>query len=216
MKTATAGYDQLYVGFAPSYDSTINQLAMRESIAPLKGARTEVERAGDMFKGTQYLGQQATEHEFKHESSSSSILHLAMHALVDDEDPMRSRLLFTLDTDTLEDGSLNAYEIYQLQLDAELAVLSACNTGTGKIKKGEGVMSLSRAFMYAGCPNIVMSLWQVPDQPSSQIMHTFFENLKKGLPKDESLREAKIKFLSTADPFQSHPANWAAFVLTGR
>jgi CHAT domain-containing protein len=217
MNKGRNSYDQVYVGFAPSYasEATTGQLAIRESLAPLKGARNEVERAGDMFKGRQYLDHEATEYEFKNRQNSSSILHLAMHALVDDEDPMRSRLLFSQGPDSLEDGNLNAYEIYQLRLDAELAVLSACNTGTGKINKGEGVMNLSRAFMYAGCPNIVMSLWQVQDQSSSQIMYTFFENLKKGLPKDESLREAKIKYLSTADPFQSHPAHWAAFVLLG-
>jgi CHAT domain-containing protein/Tfp pilus assembly protein PilF len=208
-------YDQVYVGFAPSYAGETGPLSMRESLAPLKGARAEVERAGNMFKGKRYLDQAATEHEFKHGQASSSILHLAMHALVDDENPMRSRLLFTQESDSLEDGDLNAYEIYQLQLDAELAVLSACNTGMGKINKGEGVMSLSRAFMYAGCPNIVMSLWQAADQPSSQIMYTFFENLKKGLPKHEALREAKLMYLSTADPFKAHPANWAAFVLLG-
>jgi CHAT domain-containing protein len=209
------GYEQTYVGFAPSYPGNNPSLAMRESMAPLTGAKTEVERAGDMFKGEQYLDHQATEFEFKNKKHSSSILHLAMHATIDDKDPMRSRLLFTQESDSVEDGSLNAYEIYQLKLEAELAVLSACNTGVGTIHKGEGVMSLSRAFMYAGCPNIVMSLWQVQDQSSSQIMYTFFESLKKGLPKDEALREAKLKFLATADPYQAHPAQWAAFVLLG-
>jgi len=216
LENSRGSYDQVYVGFAPSYDSSAaGQLALKESLSPLKGAKAEVERVGSMFKGKQYLDQQATEHEFKHGQASASILHLVMHALIDDEDPMKSRLLFSQQSDSLEDGYLNAYEIYQLQLEAELAVLSACNTGRGKINKGEGVMSLSRAFMYAGCPNIVLSLWQVPGQASGQIMYSFFENLKKGLPKDASLREAKLKFLSTANPKQSHPAYWASFVLVG-
>ncbi len=208
-------YQQLYVGFAPNYEGEAHQLTLREPLSPLKGARAEVERAGSLFKGSQFLDQQATEHEFKNNNTSAAILHLAMHAQIDDEDPMRSRLLFTRESDTLEDGSLNAYEIYQLSLDAELAVLSACNTGIGKINKGEGVMSLSRAFMYAGCPNIVMSLWQAQDQATGQIMYTFFENLKKGLPKHEALQEAKLHFLASADPYKAHPANWATFVLLG-
>lgn len=208
----TGGYDHIYMGFAPSY-STQGQLIAGDSLTPLKRAQSEVERAGDMFNGEKYLDQQATEFAFKNRDVSASILHLALHTLVDDQDPLNSRLLFS--QDSLEDGNLTVHEIYQLKLDAELAVLSAGHTHSGRIGKGEGITSLSRVLMFAGCPNILMSLWQAKDQPSSIIMNTFFENLKKGLPKDESLQDAKIKYLSTADLAKAHPANWATLVLFG-
>jgi CHAT domain-containing protein len=123
--------------------------------------------------------------------------------------------LFTNVADSVEDARLHAYEIYNLRLGSNLAVLSACNTGYGEINRGEGIMSLSRAFMYAGCPSIVMSLWRAKDQPTTQIITRFFEKLKDEIPKDEALRQAKLNYLQKADPLKAHPANWATFVLLG-
>ena len=212
-----------YVGFAPDYSNQLepgnNTLAMyRDAISQLSGTSKEVNFATGIFSGKAFLGDDATEANFKNLNKSTAILHLAMHATVDDEDPNRSKLLFTQSanaTDSLEDGFLNAFEIYGLKLASNLAVLSACNTGYGKIQKGEGIMSLSRAFQYAGCPSIVMSLWRAKDQPTTEVMGYFFENLKSGLPKNEALRDAKLKYLKTADPLKAHPANWATFVLLG-
>jgi len=114
----------------------------------------------------------------------------------------------------LEDGLLHAYEIYPRNLRADLAVLSACETGLGKWRKGEGMMSLARAFKYAGCPNIVMSLWQADDQTSADVMASFFSYLKQGLPKDQALRKAKLDFLDKGSGKQ-FPHYWAPFVLIG-
>ena len=212
-------YEKRYVGFAPSYLSNSltyhGELASRQELSPLMGTREEVSVAGDIFEGIKFLDKKATEYNFKNLPYSASILHLAMHALVDDKEPMRSRLIFTNETDTIEDGNLNAYEIYHLPLESELAVLSACNTGLGKINRGEGVLSLSRAFMYAGCANIVMSMWRAQDQSTSQIMGKLFQNLENGLHKDKALRQAKLYYLQQADPLQSHPAHWATFMLFG-
>jgi CHAT domain-containing protein len=216
-------YEEQYIGFAPDYPEkfmafiykTPESPAYRDELTRLVGTREEVNFAGQIFKGATYLDQEATEQNFKNILSSPAILHLAMHALLNDQDPMRSQLIFSFEGDTVEDGRLNAYEIYNLKIRSELAVLSACNTGIGKINKGEGVMSLSRAFMYAGCPNIVMSLWRAKDQPSAQIISSFFQHLKNEKPKDEALRMAKLDYLSSADPLKSHPANWATFVLLG-
>jgi CHAT domain-containing protein len=85
----------------------------------------------------------------------------------------------------------------------------------GKIEQGEGVMSLARAFMFAGCQNIVISLWQVSDESTSELMTYFYTNLKDGMPKDEALREAKLKFLTEADEVKSNPYYWSGFVYTG-
>ena len=210
-----------YAGFAPDYSGRENAAARRGEQAyldepvQLEGTFEEVSFAQSIFGGEAYLADRATESNLKNMTQYPSILHLAMHATVDDKDPMNSRFLFAPEPDSLEDGMLNAYEIYGLNLTSNLAVLSACNTGFGEINRGEGVMSLSRAFTYAGCPSIVMSLWRAKDQPTTEIMNRFFENLNSGLRKDDALRMAKLSFLEQADPLMRHPANWGTFVLIG-
>jgi CHAT domain-containing protein len=161
------------------------------------------------------LKNEATEANFKKYASDYGILHFAMHAIINDEDPLASKLIFTLNGDSLEDGFLNTYEIYNLNLNADLAVLSACKTGVGKLSKGEGIMSLARGFLYAGVPGIVMTLWEVEDISSAIIMTDFYRNLKDGMAKDNALRESKLKYLNSADQLQSHPYFWAAFVQIG-
>ena len=102
-----------------------------------------------------------------------------------------------------------------MKLNADLAVLSACNTGIGDVMRGEGIMSLARGFMYAGCPSIVMSLWSVNDEASSSIMEGFYRNLAEGVDKDEALRQAKIAYLDKTGRRDAHPYFWAAHVLIG-
>ena len=138
-----------------------------------------------------------------------------MHALVDDEDPMNSKLVFTQVRDSLHDSYLHAFEIYNRTIHAELAVLSACNTGYGTLRSGEGLMSLARAFAYAGCPSVIMSHWRVDDRSSSQIMGNFYQYLAKGKDKDEALRLAKLAYLKEASPVYRHPFYWNGFVVMG-
>ena len=139
-----------------------------------------------------------------------------MHALVDDTHPLSSKLIFAPDQkDSLNDGFLNAYELYNMSINADMVVLSACNTGYGKITRGEGVMSLSRAFRYAGCKSLVMSLWQADDKTTATIMKLFYQNLAAGQQKDEALRHAKLSYLDHADPLTAHPYFWDAFIVSG-
>ena len=216
-------YSESYAGFAPTYSNELlasaealdNFEKFRSAPVELEGTYDEVNFAQSLFGGKAYLRDEATEQQFKELKHTPAILHLAMHALVDDEDPMQSKLLFTSEQGGSEDGFLNAYEIYNMQIPSQLAILSACNTGFGKMKRGEGIMSLSRAFMYAGCPSIVMSMWRAKDQPTGKIMNAFFQQLKEGKPKDDALRLAKLEYLSQADPLQAHPSNWATFVVVG-
>ncbi len=212
-----------YIAFAPQYSSTkpdsVQQLAFgrfRGQVAPLRWNQQEVERIGEYLPGTSYTQNEAVEHRFKEEAGRYNIVHLAMHALVDDQNPMYSRLVFNQDTaDTLEDGSLYAYELYNMEIPADLAVLSACETGYGKLERGEGIMSLARAFAYAGCPSIVMSHWLVDDKASAQLMDHFYRYLSEGLPKDEALRQAKLAYLETASVQKAHPFFWSNFVMVG-
>jgi hypothetical protein len=117
--------------------------------------------------------------------------------------------------DSFEDGFLNTYEIYNMKYNARLAVLSSCKTGYGKIQKGEGVMSLARGFMYAGCPSIVMTLWEVSDKSGARLMKDFYKSLKKGKTKTSSLRDAKLEFLRKADQLKAHPFFWSTYVAIG-
>jgi CHAT domain-containing protein len=161
------------------------------------------------------MDQQATENNFKKLAGNYDILHLAMHTIVDNENPMYSKLAFTQNVDSFEDGFLNTYEIYNMKYNARLAVLSSCKTGYGKIQKGEGVMSLARGFMYAGCPSIVMTLWEVSDKSGARLMKDFYKSLKQGKNKTLSLRNAKLEFLRKADQLKAHPFFWSTYVAIG-
>jgi CHAT domain-containing protein len=176
----------------------------------------EVTNIGSLIQGSILTGGEATETNFKKKSGQYGILHFAMHTLINDESPMNSKLIFTLNNDTTDDGFLNAYEIYNLNLNASLAVLSACKTGIGKYSKGEGIMSIAWGFLFAGVPSIVMTLWEIEDISGSKIMYRFYKYLQSGLPTDEALRNAKLDYLISSDPLQSHPYFWAAYVQIGQ
>ena len=158
----------------------------------------------------------ASEANFKAKASDFGILHLAMHAFTVDQNPLFSRLIFTPASDTTEDNFLHAIELYNMKLHAQMTVLSACNTGLGAVKKGEGIMSLSRAFAYAGVPSLVMSLWSVPDKSTSSIMVDFYKGIKEKRPKDEALRTAKLNYLKQTKVDElTHPFYWAGFIPVG-
>ena len=212
-----------YIAFAPDYpptspDST-QRLALgpfRSQVGPLRFNRQEASAVHQYLPGVTLTGQKAREQRFKQDAPRYGVIHLAMHALIDDQNPLYSRLVFSHEaTDSLEDGYLHAYELYDMELSADLAVLSACETGYGKLERGEGIMSLARAFAYAGCPSIVMSHWLVDDAASAQLMDAFYRHLSEGLPKDEALRQAKLAYLETASVQKAHPFFWSNFVLIG-
>lgn len=210
------------LAIAPNYvldgiadKSTNDQLAFRDELVPLKWNVPEVTSIGQFFDGVTLKGSEATEKNFKAQASNYQILHLAMHALVDHEKSMRSKLVFTYDNDSTEDGMLHTYELFNMTIPADLVVLSACNTGLGQIQKGEGVTSLARAFAYAGCPSVVMSHWSANDQTTSKLMTLFYENLAAGDNKDVALQKAKLSFLETANEVETNPLYWGSFVVMG-
>jgi len=176
----------------------------------------EIEGISKFFKKNDqsvYVKDQATEDVFKTlPLRNYKILHLATHGLLDINNPMRSSLVFNLDQDPREDGFLQVREIYQLKLDADLAILSACHTGRGKLEKGEGVLGLTRAFFYAGARSVLSSLWKIDDKASAVFMEYFYKFLKLGRNKAEALRLAKLKMIKTKyrDPFY-----WAPFIISG-
>ena len=186
-------------------------------LVPLRFISQEIQNISNIMSSDRYMGFDATEEAFRKEAPRYDILHLAMHTLINDENPMYSQLVFTLNNDTLEDndGLLNTYEIFNIKLAARMAVLSACNTGYGQLRKGEGVMSLARGFIYAGVPSIIMTLWAVEDQSGSMLMSKFYENLVDGDDIDEALRQAKLQYLQSADQLRAHPYLWSGYVSIG-
>jgi CHAT domain-containing protein len=128
---------------------------------------------------------------------------------------MYSKLVFTPEIDKKEDGLLNTYELFNMNLHAELAILSACNTGSGTLQAGEGILSIARGFFYAGVPSVVMTLWSVEDNSSALLMELFYKHLTEGLAKDEALRQAKLDYLKQSDQLTSYPYYWAGYVNIG-
>jgi CHAT domain-containing protein len=204
-------------GFSDNDSTKIDSTnhALRSSLIKLNWAEREIMEIAKSISGNSFFYENASEDNFKKYVSDAQIIHLATHAVVDDKNPMYSKLAFHKLDNSPEDGFLNTYEIYNLDLNAQMVVLSACNTGYGKIVKGEGVMSLARSFMYAGSPSIIMSLWQVDDYPTYRIMQEFYKGLEKKLPKDAALREAKLKYIQNSDPVKAGPYYWSGFIPIG-
>ena len=206
------------LAFAPQYkQDTFMFVDEPMVLVPLTGIQREVDIISDELTTSVFRGNEALEIKFREESENYDILHLAMHAFIDDENPAFSRLAFYQNNsnDPKNNGWLNTADIYNLNLKAKLTVLSACNTGSGKLQRGEGVMSLARGFLYAGCPSIVMTLWEVEDKAGTQIMGAFYKNLKKGRTIDDALRLAKLEYLENANPRTAHPHYWLSYVSIG-
>lgn len=176
-------------------------------------------RIGRFISHDMFTGQQAQEHIFKRTAKDYRILHFGTHAEVNNLSPLQSRLFFARslpnDTSNTDDGYLYASEIYTMQLRAELAVLIACETGTGALRNGEGVVSLAHSFLHAGCSAVVMALWKIDEKTNAGIVSGFYEYLSKGMDKSEALRHAKLHFIETSDEELSHPYYWAGLALIG-
>lgn len=199
--------------FLAQNEKLAKQLKLKKE---LPGATWEAESILKIMKGKKLIGDEATESEFKRHSSEYDILHFATHTRIDDENPLSSMLSFYPYDNYGEDGVLHTYEIYNLDLKGELAVLSACSTGDGKLQKGEGVISLARAFSYAGMPSVVMTLWDVEDISSGNIIPSFYHLLGEGVAKDVALQVAKLNYLEkTKAEIETHPAFWSGYVLYG-
>ncbi len=207
------------IAFAPVYkDGEFIEISnIKYPLIPLRGVEKEVSQISKIISTDVFSGEDATEDNFRKNAEKYDILHLAMHAFINDSLPANSSFAFTqFDTeDPTKNGMLNTADIYNLKLNAKLTVLSACNTGSGQLKKGEGIMSLARGFLYAGCPAIIMSLWEVEDESGTQIITSFYKNIKKGKRKDESLRLAKLEYLNSVSSRRAHPHYWLGFVSIG-
>jgi CHAT domain-containing protein len=186
-----------------------------DKITPLKYTVEEVNNIQSMLNGKAWIDQSATKKTFLDNAPKQGVIHLAMHGFLDPKDALNSGLIFSRNAPNDTTNYLTGYDLYAMELNTKLAVLSACNTGDGVLKGKEGIMSLARSFAFAGCQSLVMSLWSVPDKTTSDIMVKFYENLKNGMPKDVALQQAKLTHLSTAEPSRRVPNTWAAMILMG-
>lgn len=200
-----------YLGFSPTFGPNHSK-----QLNELKYSQTEVQGTQERLGGDIFAGVGATKANFLQEQSNYRILHLATHGKANDAYGDYSFLAFTENAEAQGDEALLfVREIYNLNTNAELIVLSACETGTGELQQGEGIASIARSFSYAGAKSLVASHWSVDDKATSQLMHSFFDFINEGYTKDEALRAAKLDFIAQGKHKDVHPFYWASFVPIG-
>jgi CHAT domain-containing protein len=217
-----------YAGFAPvnfSFENIVNTHGKNEiSFRSLPFSKEEITDISNLIlkKGGEthlFLEKEATEKNFRCSPEKYSIIHIATHSLINDQQPGHSGLVFFPDQNEDKDmstheGVLYLEEIFKLRINPDLLVLSACATGAGKITRSEGVLAMTRGFFTAGALNIVYTLWNVTDKHTKDFMVSFFDGLLSGQTYSVALRNAKIKMINK--PETSLPRLWAPYVLLGR
>jgi CHAT domain-containing protein len=182
---------------------------------PLPEAETQVEGLVPIYgadRSAVYVGSDASEERFKTEAPRHRIVHLASHGILDEASPFYSHVV--LSSGPKEDGLLEAWELLDLELHAELVILSACETGRGRVAPGEGIMGTTWALLVAGSEATVASQWKVESTSAASLMTRFHEGLARGDgAKAEQLRRATLEVMKV--PRYSHPFYWAPFVLVG-
>jgi CHAT domain-containing protein len=213
-KIKYGAYDMPFVGFAPSFEGykSFPSFDRSQVYGDLRYNMREVGDIHNLMGGDQLLKNAATIEKFKSLGASARIIHLATHGFADDISGDRSYLVFHSDST----GYVRLFnsDLYAMKLESELAVLSACHTGTGELRGAEGIISLARGFMYAGVKSLVTSLWNVDDARTAFLMRQFYKNVNMGYEKDEALRRAKLTFMSEFK-HAAHPFYWASFVSIG-
>jgi len=188
------------------------------SLTPLKYSGLEIQNIARLFNHKKVMileKENATKRRLRSlPLADYKIIHFAVHSVIDDKKPARSAIVLSFNPDQAEDGLLQTRDIYNLKLDADLVTLSACQTGLGQFIRGEGIEGLSRPFFYAGASSVLMSLWAVNDQATSQLMERFYRHLRGSESLMEALRNAKLELISSGT--LSHPYYWAGFIISGK
>jgi CHAT domain-containing protein len=201
-----------YLGFAPQFTGQ----GSPQGLAELLFNREEIAEARSKLGGRMYQGNQATKANFIKHQSNYEIIHLATHGKVDASSEDYSFIAFSQnDSQDPDDFLLYVREIYNLPIHAQMVILSACETGTGKLYQGEGVASIARSFSYAGAGSLVATRWNVNDRTTSQLIGLLLEGIKNQLPKDEAMQQAIVQYISKQNNDFAHPFYWSSFMIMG-
>jgi len=203
--------ESVFLGYAPSFGEesvSTSRACTGNQLSSLSCNQQEVAAIQKILGGKAVFSNAAISKAFLLDAPNFGILHLATHACIDDSSPSLNKIFFT-------DDFLPQIDLDQMRLNAALTVLSACNTGSGKLQHGEGVISMARSFLLAGSASVLTSFWSVDDCTTSDIMLHYYQFLKKGCSKDEAIQKARLTYLKGADTEGSHPYYWAAFVQFG-
>ncbi|WP_273276094.1 CHAT domain-containing tetratricopeptide repeat protein [Roseivirga sp.] len=194
------------------FSESLNTKSGSSSLSSLPGTEREIQFLDASFDGDYYLGAEGSRERFLSDAKDYDIIHLAVHGKADSSNRFQSSLIFNG-----KDSVLNTNQLYLANIRAQLAVLSACESGKGQIESGEGTFSIARGFAIVGVPNIVMSLWEVNDRTTSSQMVDFYNNfLNNGLDLNSSLRQVKLDYIKEGDSYLSHPYYWASFIHLGQ
>jgi len=212
-----------FMGMAPVYNnettpgmSSLGSGNNRQRFRPLAYNNQEVDTIHKMMGGQVFKGKNALKSSFVDSALYFRILHLALHGEANDRFGNYSYLAFYERPGAgSENACLYASEVYNMRLNADLVVLSACQTGLGELQQGEGIIGLTRAFAFAGAKSIMHSLWSIEDNKTMMLMTSFYENLKAGQAKDTALANAKRSFVLDGGDGREHPVFWAGFIGVG-
>ena len=178
---------------------------------PLTFSSEDLQRENQTFRIHKLMNSDVKKENIIKLATNADIIHFAGHSTVNEDNEMMSEL----DLGKYEDEALHSHEIFDMDLDAALVVLSSCHSGSGKYARGEGIMNFSQAFQQAGSESVILSMWNVDDKSTSELFANFYDALGKGKRKSTALREAKLKLINSGDPLISHPYFWASFTLIG-
>lgn len=211
-----------WLGIAPVFEDLTERNVHGMYVSELPASKTEISKISEVFSELYFIptsisGMAANEKHIKSQKLSSyKYIHIATHGTVNTEHPELSALFMYPDGSGTEDNILFSGEIYNLELNAKLVVLSACETGLGKISKSEGIIGLPRSLLYAGAENIIVSLWKVADKSTASLMIDFYRyHLKEKENFTDALYHAKIKMIKKGGNY-AHPFFWSPFILIGK
>lgn len=229
-KGKVADYSSEFIAFAPGFNKKMKdeyKRTIKDSVAldktyltllPQPFSEDLVKQYAKVFNGNYFINENASKDLFINRAKEHKIIHIGTHAESNNVSPELSRLIFAKKIDgeeNYDENSLYSYEIYNIDLSSNLAILTACETGKPTYQAGEGMISLAHAFNYAGSESILTSLWEIDEESSAKIVKLFYDNLSEGMPKDEALRKAKLSYIATAEGRTVAPQYWAGLVLIG-
>ena len=186
---------------------------------PLPHSGSEVTEISGLFPKTKsitYLKSNANEETLKHENLEQyKYIHFATHGIIEEKLPLRSGIVLSINNNSDEDGILQVNEILNLRLNADMVVLSACQTAKGRLYNGEGIVGIARAFFYAGASSVVVCLWNINDRSSAILMKDFYSGIVNGKEKKDALQKAKLNMINSDYKLYRHPYYWAPYIIIG-